>query len=92
MSDWSPPTEFHTVQLTTGTVPYVDDGTRREIEAWIERGDAPTLTVDDVFGSNNLLIRGHLVSIWSSTPEQRARDREHRKMLRDEVPIEERDE
>jgi hypothetical protein len=92
MSDWTPPTEFYTVQLTTGTVIHVDDGTRREIEAWIEVGVASTLTVDDIFGSTELLIRGHVVTIWSSTVEQRARDREQRKMLRDEVPIEEREE
>lgn len=80
---------FYVVEMTTGTVVYIDDGTRKQIEAWINdnRADADeTLTVDDIYGAETIFVRGYIVGMWYTTPELRRKDRLQRKANKAEVP------
>lgn len=92
MADEPFPESFHTVQSCTGTISNVDDGTRKQVDAWLADEDAPpTLTIDDIYGSETTLVRGFVAMVWSSDPEMRRRDRVHRRELRDETPVEDRE-
>lgn len=86
------PTSWHTV-FCGGICVFVDAETRLRIESWVADTDAPmpTLDVTTIAGEFATLIRERIWLVVSSTPETRAWDRAHTKLLAEEVPIEERE-
>lgn len=85
------PGDFHVVCMA-GVSLHIDAPTRREVERWL--GDADfglTLDVMSLYGEDVTLIRDRVQTVYSTTAESRRRDREHARLLRDEVPVEERE-
>jgi hypothetical protein len=74
--------EFHVLNHA-GTIFYIDKETRREIEHFLQHAERAweALTVSDLAGMEVLILANGVNGIWSSTPEQRAADREMRKLL-----------
>lgn len=84
-------TSFHVV-WADGVRHDVDKETRSEIESWLRLGEdgGQLLVFDTIHGEEVTVRRSFVTSLWSSTPETRARAREHQKLIDEEVPVEDR--
>lgn len=87
------PTSFHVLSVG-GTTVYIDKETRREVEAFLKGGSAPTefITIESLIGEEITVIAGAINCMWDSTPEVRERYRAIDRMFKEEIPMSERNE
>lgn len=77
MSDFVFNGTFNVVEFdTTSTALFVDDGTRKQIEA-ARRNKEDTLDIDDIYGIEFFLVLSKISTIHKSTPETRLKYRQH---------------
>lgn len=85
--------DYHVI-FCPGVSLFVDAGVRREVERWLSgqgsTGGNETLDVVSIYDEEVTLVRGMVITIASSTPKSRRLDREHGKLLQEEIPLEDR--
>lgn len=79
--------EFHVLSLCN-TIFYIDRDVRREVERLMRDATSPyaNITVTDLAGSEVMVIVDSVNAMWSTSPDQRARDRAMRRILEAEEP------
>jgi hypothetical protein len=89
MSDTIDIPDTFDVLVLCGTRFFIDRATRREIENWLTGDHTPydQLTVDDLTGSEVLILADAINSIYFSSPVTRAMDRAIDKAIDSEVQI-----